>query len=248
MDDSYETSNGLSVGIDDRYGDADGDGFPNLAEFLKNTDADDDTDVPTADFVVGPSQTYTTISSAISALTADDQIIVVKPGTYAETLSNTSRKVFIISESVDPNETILAPTSGNAINATKDLYVRGITMESSGPYGYGLNLTGTGNYGVVQCILNGHFYGIYSKPSGSSSHNYIDLIGTVMKDGGSTGIYAQWYKCTVRLIHSTISGYYSYAIYSNTFSGHSCSYTFTNSIAYNDGKQGEVLQNFLQKR
>ena len=65
MDDSYEITEGLSVGSDDRYGDIDGDGYPNLLEYLKSTSASSSSSVPTADRVVGPLETYTTITAAL---------------------------------------------------------------------------------------------------------------------------------------------------------------------------------------
>ena len=232
MSDGYELAQGLNLTVDDRFGDADGDGFPNLLEFLKSTAAGTASSVPSADLTVGPGLTYTTISAAITALSADDQIIVVKAGTYAESLNSTSKRAFIIAENADPNATIIKPTSGNTVSATKDLYLRGFTLASIST-AYGVYLNGNGNYGIVQCIMFGHNYGIYTYPSGT--RNTIDVIDTMIRDGGSYGIYGFSGGSTVRLVHTTISGHGYYGIYSSTGSGSSnaSTYALTNSIIWN---------------
>jgi hypothetical protein len=232
IDDNYETTHGLLVGSDDRYGDLDGDGFPNLAEYLKSTSASSDASVPTADRVVGAGETYTTISSAISSLSADDQIIVVKPGTYTGALSSTSKRVFIISESVDPNATTINGASSTVLSSTKDLYLRGFTLTGTGSYG--VSLTGSGYYGIVQCILRGPSYGIYSYPSSSSVRNYVDVIGTVIQ-AGAWGIYGYSNSSTFRLVHTTIYGNSSYAVYSTTNNGGGSTYTLTNCVMWPNG-------------
>ncbi|MBV6500854.1 MAG: hypothetical protein CJBNEKGG_03342 [Prosthecobacter sp.] len=236
MDDSYEITHGLAVGVDDRHGDKDGDGFPNLAEYLKNTSASDAGSVPTADRMVGTGETYTTISSALASLTADDQIIVVKPGVYAESVGNTgagAKRVFIISESVDPNITTLKPASGSTISSSKDLYLRGFTLSSAG--GNGVGLTGSGSHGIVQCVLHGHSHGIYSQPASSSARNFVDVIGSIVLNGSGSGIYGATNASTFRLVHTTICGQASYAIYNSTSGGGGSTYTLTNCVMWNNG-------------
>ena len=240
MDDSYETTNGLVVGSDDRYSDADGDGYPNLAEYLKGTAANDAASVPMPDRIVGPGQTYTTISAAITSLSADDQIIMVKAGTYAESLSSYSKRVFIIAENVDPNTTTLKPASGNTVSSSKDLYLRGFTLVSQSS-GTGVYLSAAGNYGIVQCILRGHQYGIYNALP-SSTRNYVDVIDTLIQDGGSYGIYGVTYGSIVRLVNTTISGHGGYGICSNTSSS-SSTYTLTNCVMWNNGSSQFYLTN-----
>ncbi|MCX6840429.1 MAG: hypothetical protein NTX35_21820 [Verrucomicrobia bacterium] len=230
INDGYEITEGLNVLVDDRYGDADGDGFPNLAEHLKSTSASSASSVPMADRTVGPGQTYSTISGAITSLSTDDQIIVVKPGIYAETLNNNSKRVFIIAESIDPNATTIKPASGNTVSSTKDMYLRGFTLASLSS-AYGVNLTGSGYYGVVQCILRGHSAGIYSQSASSFARNYVDVMDTLIQDGVSYGIYASSSASTFRLVHATISGHGGNAIYSSTGAG--TTYTLTNCVMWN---------------
>lgn len=242
IEDDYETTHGLTIGLDDRYGDLDADGYPNLVEFLKSTSASDSGSVPTADRVVGVGQTYTTISSALASLTADDQLIVVKPGTYPETVANTSgsaKRVFVISEAVDPNATVIRNpgTSGNTVSSTKDVYLRGFTLVSAAS-GYGVSLTGSGYHGVVQCVLRGHKYGIYSYPASGSVRNYVDVIGSLIQDGTTNGIYAYSNPSTFRVVHTTISGHGSSSIW-NWATG--STYTLTNSVLWNTGTSGISL-------
>ena len=196
--------------------------------------------MPTADRTVGVGQTYTTISAAITSLSADDQLIIVKPGTYTESLSNTTRRVFIIAENMDPNATTIQPASGHTVSSTKDLYLRGLTLASfSKTASYGLNLTGSGYYGIVQCILRGHQYGIYSYPPSGTNRNNIDVIDTLIQDG-SNAVFLHFNPTTVRFVNSTLCGHSinnptasGTSVYNN--SGISQSITFTNCILWNGG-------------
>jgi hypothetical protein len=237
MTDSYETTHGLVIGTDDRYGDADGDGYPNLLEFLKSTAASNASSVPLADRIVGAGQTYTTISAALASLTAEDQLIVVKPGSYTEVVTNTTgtaKRVFIISEAVDPNLTFIRNpgTAAALVSSTKDLYLRGFTLvnqlTNSSAANHGVSLTGTGNYGIVQCIMRGHYHGIYSSPS-STARNFVDVIGCLIQDGSAYGICTNANGSTFRVVHSTLVGHAMQAVY-NFASG--SVFNFTNCILW----------------
>lgn len=246
LDDGYEVIHGLNPLVDDRYGDMDGDGYPNLAEYLKSTLASDDTSLPIADRVVGPSETYTTIGAAITSLSADDQIIKVKAGTYIEVVNSSSRRVFIIAETADPNATTIRNpnASGGTVSSTKDLYLRGFTLASQ-PGNYGVNLTGSGYYGIVQCILRGHGGGIYSNPSSNLLRNNVDVIGCLILDGTNYGVYAPSNPGTFRLVHTTISGHAAGNTTSNgrglNLGAANSVYTLTNCILSNGGTS-EILQ------
>lgn len=211
MDDAYETTYGLSVGADDRYEDLDNDGYPNLVEYLKGTAANDAASKPTPDRIVGPGLTYTTISAAIASLTADDMIILVKPGTYSETITSNTRRVFLIAESTDPYSTVISNpiTNGSStIACNKSMYIRGFMIQSvlhSGTTNVSLN--GSGNFGLVHCVLKGGGYGVTSSPTSSATRITVDIKNCLIQDSLNSGIRASVDgPTTMRIVHTTLCG------------------------------------------
>ena len=91
MTDSWESANGLDTSIDDSLGDLDGDGYPNLYEYLNSTDPDDSQSAPSADYTVGTGG-YSTIQAAIDAASEDYFIIELGSGTYTGS-GNTNLKL-----------------------------------------------------------------------------------------------------------------------------------------------------------
>ena len=246
--DSYEYAQGLNPNFDDRYGDADGDGIPNLVEYLKGTAANDPNSFPVPDRVVGPGQTYTTITAAINSLVADDCIIMVKPGIYKETISNTNYRVFLMAENRDPFATVIQSpvTTGNTISSTKNLYLRGFNIVSKG--GVGINLGGTPGYNSIsQCVLTGHSNGIVFNGTDYSTGNRLQLTNTLIMNGTGYGIY-----CTtpgaVTMTHCTITGQTGGAagrsIYSSSLNS---AFTVANSILWNAGSTSEINPTSVSK-
>lgn len=210
MNDGYEVGNGLDPLTDDRYRDPDGDGFPNLAEYLKSTSAGSDTSMPTADRVVGAGETYTTISAALASLTADDQIIIVKPGVYPEIVNNAvsnnslNKRVFIIAEALDPSMTFIraAPGIHGAVQSKKDIYLGGFTIDAVRQDG--VRLSGSGTHAISRCILKGHKAGISVIASSSAEMNIVEISNSLISDGASYAIYATT-PVDFRLAHSTLA-------------------------------------------
>src|SRR5690606_19632053 len=124
----------------------------NLLEALRGTSASDPNDVPTADVIVGPAETYTTISAALTSLSGEDKLVIVKPGVYSETLDNAkstdslNRRLFLIAEDPDPYKTVIV-TNSDGIRSNRDLYLRGFLVRSQGAvstvYGLRLSLSST---------------------------------------------------------------------------------------------------------
>jgi hypothetical protein len=106
MSDGQETEYGLNPDVNDAFEDLDGDGYPNIYEIKHSSDPSSETSTPTADFVVDPSGTYTTIQAGVNAAEAGGQpeyrIVQVKAGTYSGTgnckIKIGNRKTLLISE------------------------------------------------------------------------------------------------------------------------------------------------------
>ena len=117
MVDSYETANGLIIGLDDALEDKDSDGIPNIFEFAKNTSSANPNSKPVPNFLIDAQHggdsttdfTYSTIQEAFNRInikTSDGKyplaysIVQVKSGIYQESLSIGGVSILLKS---DPN-------------------------------------------------------------------------------------------------------------------------------------------------
>ena len=153
----------LSVGMDpnrhDLMDDPDQDGYTNLVEYHVGSDPLDQSSIPTADFVVDAAGggDFTTVSSALDALSEPYQVIVVQPGVYEETLRSTRYPVLLQAASQNPYETVLrATTSAPLLYADKDIYVTGFMLTRRGSSHRGFEFRGTYG-GMRNCIIENHY-------------------------------------------------------------------------------------------
>src|SRR5690606_30604413 len=85
--DGAELLAGLDPYADSAYEDADGDRYPNLLEYRHGSAMDNDASIPSPDWIVDGSQPasgnrYQTLQAAVDQVSADDEIILVRPGVY----------------------------------------------------------------------------------------------------------------------------------------------------------------------
>ncbi len=145
------------IGIDPNA-DPDGDSYSNIYEFLHGTDPTTASSVPTPDLVVG-SAGFGTIQSALNAVTSDDQIIAVMPGTYQENLKYSQHKVMLVSTNGAASTIIDARESGPGVVLSDDSIIDDFTIiNSSGP---AVNIesgqnNGRANVSMVNCVLYGN--------------------------------------------------------------------------------------------
>ncbi len=106
MPDAWEVTYGTGATTPNRFEDADGDGYPNIFEYVRGTNPASRASIPAPDFTVDGAGggTHTTVSAAVSAATIAGggtyQIIGVAPGVYKGTANQltlpTSKPTFLI--------------------------------------------------------------------------------------------------------------------------------------------------------
>lgn len=252
ISDDYEVANGLNALEDDRFEDADGDGYPNLAEYKKGTLSNEPTGL-TPDVIVPDD--FPSISAALASLTVEDGVILVRAKTnlapYVECIDNTgldAKRVFIIAEETDAFRTVIQLPANDAddfvIASSRDLYISGFRIvasrEGAAPRA-AIKLVGDGVHAVVRCATQGGLHGIHSVALTKSK---LDVVGCLIQNGLTAGIQMT-NEHEARVAFSTVTGFT--ATSAGTGVGiktvgvdQDTSISVTNSILWNAGIESEV--------
>ncbi|WP_340818843.1 NosD domain-containing protein [Methanolobus sp. WCC4] len=110
-----------------------------------------------ATLTVGPSETYTTINAAVTVAVPGD-IIVVKPGTYHENVSVLTPGITIMSESSNPEDTVVQASSNSFPNAAFSISADGVVIQDlkiSNGY-YGVSISSANACIVTNCVVSGN--------------------------------------------------------------------------------------------
>jgi len=253
MSDAYEVANGLNASEDDRFEDADGDGYPNLAEYKKGTLSNEPTGL-TPDVIVPDD--FPTISAALASLTVEDGVILVRAKTnlapYVECIDNTgldAKRVFIIAEETDAFRTVIQLPANDAddfvIASSRDLYLSGFRIiasrEGATPR-TAVKVVGDGTHAVVRCVTQGGLHGVHSI---ALTRSKLDVVGCLIQEGLVAGIQMN-NEHQARINFSTIAGFTAaggagsgVGIKTVGADGNS-SISVTNSILWNAGIESEV--------
>jgi len=120
-----------------------------------------------ADIFVGPSETYTTIQSAVTAANASDTIIV-RDGTYTENI-DINKRLTIRSENGSEN-CIVQAVGEHIFNVTADnVNITGFTIEGDSNH-CGVRIKDVNNCNISNNIVSGNYQGIWLS---NSSQNII---------------------------------------------------------------------------
>lgn len=213
--------------------DADGDGYPNIYEYVHGTDPTSASSVPAPDFIVdqaGPQagNVYTSISAAIQAVTFDYAIILVHPETYTEAPYIYGHKVLLISSSGAAYTTIsgILNSYTGTVNIQSDVVFNGFTFCNNT---YGAINVGGANLALVNCVIrnNQGSYGsgiaayggslsltnctIFKNQSSASipvvavSSETVTMVNTILWDGGNE-ILLQDASSTISATYSDVQG------------------------------------------
>ena len=140
------------------YNDDDGDGYPNIYEYVNGSDYHDAGSIPPPTLVVsGSGGDYTSIQDAIDDTTQDYQIISVQPGTYTENLTIGAHKILLISASGAATTIIDGGASGSVITLQNDSIVHGFTIRNGAADGGGQEGGGiwvqSGAPRITNCVI-----------------------------------------------------------------------------------------------
>ena len=152
IDDAWEIQYGLPATVYSSDDDSDNDGLTDMEEFRFSTLPNDGSDPATV--MVGPGETYTTITQALYA-TSGPIIIKIQPGTYTETFGS-SEKTALVGNGSSPSDVVISADTtiaGNAaiyINNTSFFIIKNLSINSS-PYG----IVSTSSSPIISgCIFN----------------------------------------------------------------------------------------------
>jgi hypothetical protein len=116
MPDGWEIAHGLSPTVSNPFEDADGDGYPNIFEYVRGSNPADRQSKPTPNFVVDAAGggTHTSVSAAVNAASTANgayQIIGIAPGVYSGASNvvtlDTSKPKFLVIGLEGAGKTIL---------------------------------------------------------------------------------------------------------------------------------------------
>lgn len=177
----------------DPSADPDNDGYSNIVEYLHNSDPTSASSIPTPDIVVDPtgSTGYTTIQSALSAVTQDYQVIVVNPGTYRESGINFPSYKIEVHSSAGAASTIIDShlfSGGPSISTDAVLDGLSIINGSTDGNGGGINISG-GNVKLRNCVIANNLSGSGGSAIYSCSNVTVvncTLLNNATKDGSAT--------------------------------------------------------------
>jgi len=148
-----------TVNLLDGYNDNDGDGYPDSYEAAAGSNPDNASSVPTATYVVDANGNgdYTTIQAAINAVTADYQIILVKPGSYRENITSKNYKILLLSASGPRVTTIDGGNVATTVNMNNDSAITGFSIinglgNSANAKGGGVTV-GQGRPRFTNCLI-----------------------------------------------------------------------------------------------
>ncbi len=241
--DAEEGSNGLNPLEYDAYKDLDSDRYPNIYEIRNSSDPGDSQSHPSPTLIVdiAGSGDYTTIQSAVDALTTDFSIVLVKAGTYIESvyIGSSAPGALFISELGATSTTVDAGGLDRALWVGKDADFDGFTLSGGVGHGAGLYVSGA-RLGLRHSVIKDN--------AGSSFQGaaYLDNSASVVfenvlfldNDVGSsrTGLYVE--NGTADLLHCTFFGNGS-ALYSDSEANR---ITIVNSVMWSDtGVDNELL-------
>lgn len=203
MTDGYEISKGLDpLDYRDALKDKDGDRIPNVFEFVRGTDAAVAGSL-SPNYTVHPAGTgtHTTVAAAVTSangLSAGYGVILVKSGSYVESISLASKPVLLLGEqNSNPPEivqsstlTALAITQGNVVI---DGFVIRHFSGLGNAYGVSVNLDYAHDQArLVNCIVrdnrssNG---GGISLGLGESTVEYCTIVNNAANNGQGHGVY-----------------------------------------------------------
>lgn len=164
MTDGWEVAGGLNPLLDDAYGDADVDRYPNVFEFAGGSGVNDSESFPVANFIVdrevSPSgNIYSNFQAALTQVAEDYSIVKVRPGVYAGTgnaeltISGT-HPILLIGES-GARKTILDGSGWQTLlNLSGRTVVDGITFRLAKAEDGGAVRIEEGNHAFINCVFN----------------------------------------------------------------------------------------------
>ena len=182
--DGIQIANGLNPLLDNSFSDVYGYRYPNIFEYTHTGTLNDKANPPTPDYTVGPTQTYKTISSALTSWynggnpSIRNPIFLVQDGTYNEdvVIPNLAENynILIISEH-GPQKTIIAGDSGAPLNIQGNTVIDGFTItKQAGAHGTAILTTSDGYEArgaeINHCVITGCY---------SSTNLIIDDAPTV---------------------------------------------------------------------
>lgn len=211
---AWELQNFSQLHIDP-YGDANGNGYPNIYKYTHNVSA---TGTPASDFVVDAagSTSYSTIQSALNATSKDYQIITVLPGTYNERPAISNYKTLVRSSN-GAVSTIINEGQNDTFTVNKDAVIDNFTITNSYYGAVSVNTPGVNLYLTNDLFTNnvatssgGIVYGAYANvniinctffnnmlffsapdvytTSGTTQYGFsssLKLLNTILWDGGN---------------------------------------------------------------
>ena len=210
ISDSLEIANNLNPLTDDALDDGDGDRYPNIFEILKGSDPQDRSSYLLPDIVVDPeSGSYPTIQSGIDAVSADYEIVLVKPGTYSERLSINSKPLFLLISEQGASTTIVdAQGVGRALYIDDDTIIDGFTLTGGIEDGGGIFVGYNQSPHIQSCIIRDNHDtessgAVYCDSYSAPIFTNCLILNNEMRLGGGAYIY---YDSQPHFLHCTFLG------------------------------------------
>lgn len=218
--DKVKLQNGLNIFTDDAFDDQDGDRYPNIFEYSHGTGISDSSSTPAPDYVVGPNETYQTISSALTAWATTfehvtDPIVLVRDGTYNESVTVPSGDNILIISEHGP----LRTTINGVLNVSGNAVVDGFTITSQAGTSSPVIVVSDSGYPtrtpcINHCIISGvrcHQLVTVTGAKGLKMHSCLVTKNVIVPSVIGISAVGELLSCsgsTLEISGSTITGNY----------------------------------------